>query len=95
MQHCHPREPWIFSYNAEGEGRRIADVLEHFEPLPESYAGQFYRFYRALKEGTELPVTLTDARAALELVAGTYYSSETYAPVSLPIGPDHPKYQRL
>jgi hypothetical protein len=33
------REPWIFSYNAEGEGRRIADALEHFEPLPESYAG--------------------------------------------------------
>ena len=48
-----------------------------------------------LKEGTELPVTLTDARAALELVAATYYSSETNAPVSLPIGPDHPKYQRL
>jgi hypothetical protein len=51
------REPWIFSYNAEGEGRRIADALEHFEPLPESYAGQFYRFYQALKEGTDLPVT--------------------------------------
>ena len=69
MQHCHPREPWIFSYNAEGEGRRIADVLEHFEPLPESYAGQFYRFYQALKEGIELPVTLTDARATLELLS--------------------------
>jgi predicted dehydrogenase len=89
------REPWIFSYNAEGEGRRIADALEQFEPLPESYAGQFYRFYQALKDGTELPVTLTDARAALELVAATYYSSETNAPVSFPIGPDHPKYQRL
>jgi predicted dehydrogenase len=89
------REPWIFSYNAEGEGRRIADALEHFEPLPESYAGQFYRFYQALKEGTELPVTLTDARAALELVAATYYSSETNAPVSLPIGSDHPKYLKF
>jgi predicted dehydrogenase len=89
------REPWIFSYDAKGEGRRIADALEHFEPLPESYAGQFYRFYRALEKGTELPVTLADARASLELVAATYYASETHALVSLPIAQGHPKYETL
>ena len=89
------REPWIFSYDAKGEGRRIAHTLEHFEPLPEGYAGQFYRFYRALEKGTELPVTLADARASLELVAASYYASQTNAPVRLPIAQGHPKYETL
>jgi predicted dehydrogenase len=69
-------------------------VLEKFQPLPERYAGQFHRFYEAIRDGTELPVTLGDARAALELVAASYYySSETNGPVTLPIGPGHAKYE--
>jgi predicted dehydrogenase len=93
--YANSREPWVFSFNVAENEQRLKDELEKFKPLPERYAGQFYRFYRALRDGTELPVTLSDARAALELVAATYYSSETNAPVTLPIGPGHPKYETL
>lgn len=93
--YANSREPWFFSFNGAANERRIKDALEQFELLPEHYAGQFFRFYQALRDGTELPVTLADARAALELVTATYYSSETNAPVSLPIGPGHPRYETL
>jgi hypothetical protein len=35
-----------------------------------------------------MPVTLAAARAALEVIAAAYYSSETNMPVALPIGPE-------
>jgi predicted dehydrogenase len=88
-------EPWTFTFNAVGNERQIREALEDFKPLPEGYAGQFYRFYHSLAAGGELPVTLADARAALGIVAATYYSSETKLPVPLPIGPGHPKYDTL
>jgi predicted dehydrogenase len=71
----------------------MKDAIDQLTPRPERYAGQFYRFYQALRGGNELPVTLDDARAALEVVAATYYSSEKNEPVHLPIGPGHPKYE--
>lgn len=88
-------EPWAFSFNAAGNGQRMKDLLTQFKHLPEGYAGQFYRFYQALRDGTELPVTLADARAALEVVTATYYSSDTNTPVNLPLGPKHPRYSTL
>lgn len=93
--YANSREPWFFSFNPAGDVGRIKVALEQFQALPEHYAGQFYRFYQALQDGTELPVTLADARAALELIAAAYYSSETDAPVILPIGPGHPRYGTL
>jgi predicted dehydrogenase len=93
--YANSREPWAFTFNTAGNERRMKDALEQFKPLPESYAGQFYRYNQALRDGTELPVTLADARAALELVAATYCSSETNSPVTLPIGPGHPRYETL
>ncbi len=89
------REPWAFSFNPTGNERQMKDALEQLAPVPERYAGQFYHFYHAVREETELPVTLGDARAALEIIAATYYSSEVSAPVDLPIGPGHPKYETL
>jgi len=88
-------EPWTFSFRGENEQTRITEALNQFKPLPEGYAGQFYRFHQALRDGTELPVTLMDARATLEVIAGTYYSSQTGEPVVLPISPGHPKYETL
>jgi predicted dehydrogenase len=93
--YANSREPWTFTFNAAGNERQMREALEDFKPLPERYAGQFYRFYHSLGTGGELPVTLADARAALEVVAATYYSSETNLPVPLPIGPGHPKYDTL
>jgi predicted dehydrogenase len=91
--YANSREPWAFSFDPAGNEKQVKDALEQFKPVPERYAGQFYHFHQALRDGTELPVTLADARAALEIIAATYYSSENNASVTLPIGPGHPKYE--
>ena len=94
--YANSREPWTFSFSEEASQAGITpDVLNRLRPLPEGYAGQFYRFYEALRDGTELPVTLADARATLEVVAAAYHSSQTGQPVPLPLGPGHPKYETL
>ncbi|MBV9671458.1 MAG: Gfo/Idh/MocA family oxidoreductase [Verrucomicrobia bacterium] len=87
------REPWIFCFDADSVESGITNALNQFHPLPEGYAGQFYRFYHAVQNGVELPVTMGDARATLEVVAAVYHSSETGKPVQLPIGPGHAKYE--
>jgi predicted dehydrogenase len=85
-------DPWTFTGDTPEVATRLEDALARFTPLPEGYAGQFYRFAEALAGGGELPVTLADARASLELITAMYHSAETNAPVALPLGPDHPKY---
>lgn len=85
-------DPWVFTGDSHELSARIEETLASFNPLPEHYAGQFYRFAQALETGDELPVTLADARASIELITALYHSAETGQPVTLPIGPDHPKY---
>ncbi|MCB0167575.1 MAG: Gfo/Idh/MocA family oxidoreductase [Anaerolineae bacterium] len=85
-------EPWTYCGDSAEIDTHIQETLARFEPLPERFPGQFYRFYQALQSGAELPVTLADARASLELVTALYASAETDRSVELPIGPDHPKY---
>jgi predicted dehydrogenase len=86
-------DPWAFTGDSPELQRRIDESLSQFSPQPEGYVGQFARFHTAMHEGAELPVTLSDARAALELITAIYYSAETGQPVTLPIREDHPKYQ--
>ncbi|MCB9076855.1 MAG: Gfo/Idh/MocA family oxidoreductase [Anaerolineaceae bacterium] len=85
-------EPWTYCGDSPELDAQIQETLARFEPLPERFPGQFYRFYQSLHNGAELPVTLADARASLELVTALYTSAETGRSVDLPIGPDHPKY---
>ncbi len=85
-------DPWIFTGDSPELSAQIEETLARFVPLPEGFAGQFYRFYHALHDGGELPVTLEDARTALELITAMYYSAQTGEVVGLPIGADHPKY---
>jgi predicted dehydrogenase len=91
--YANSREPWAFSFNPAGNEKQMKDAIDQLPLLPERYAGQFYGFYQALRDGKELPVTLGDARAALEVVAATYYSNDKNEPVHLPIGPGHPRYE--
>jgi len=86
-------EPWTFTARDDVAQEAIDETLAGFDPGSEGYVGQFARFAAALAEGTELPVTLADARASLELVTALYHSSETGLPASLPLGTDHPKYR--
>ena len=93
--YANSRDPWLFAFNATGNEVQMQEALAQFKPAPERYAGQFDRFYQTIRNGAELPVTLADARAALEVIAATYYSSEKNEPVTLPIGPGHPRYEIL
>jgi predicted dehydrogenase len=88
-------DPWTFTGDSPEAEQRIQAALARFQPLPEGFAGQFYRFYQAMHrqaDKTELPVTLADARAAIDLVTAAYYSARTHQPVSLPTSRDHPYY---
>jgi predicted dehydrogenase len=85
-------DPWVFTGDTPGVTGRISESLSRFKPLPEGYAGQFYQFQQALQHGTELPVTLEDARASLDLITAIYYSAQTNQSVDLPIGRNHPRY---
>jgi predicted dehydrogenase len=85
-------EPWTFTADSPEWEKRIEETLSRFVPLPESFEGQFYRFYQAVQNSTALPVTLADARASLELITAIYHAAQTGQVVQLPIGHDHPKY---
>lgn len=85
-------DPWTFTADSPEIQAQIETALAGFKPLPEGFAGQFYRYHQALSDNTELPVTLADARVALELLTALYHSAETGRVVELPIGKDHPKY---
>jgi predicted dehydrogenase len=84
--------PWTFTGDSPELADQIANALARFVPLPEHFAGQFHRFHHALRHNTELPVTLADARASLELITALYHSAQTGQVVELPIGQHHPKY---
>lgn len=86
------REPWTITPDTPEAELAINEALEQFVPGPELYKGQFSRLHDALRDGTELPVTLADARASLELVTALYWSARTGDDVALPITDDHPAY---
>lgn len=86
-------DPWNFHADSPEKNAEIQEALKNFVPEPEYYAGQFYRVYHALNGSRELPVTLADARNALELITAIYYSAETGREVSLPVGTDHARYK--
>jgi predicted dehydrogenase len=85
-------EPWIFTADTPEIAAQVSAALASFTPLPEGFAGQFYRLHHALRTGGELPVTLVDARAAIELMTAIYHSARTGAPVRLPLDAAHPLY---
>ena len=85
-------EPWTFTGDSPAIDEQIRETLARFEPLPERFTGQFHRFYHALHAGQPPPVTLADARAALELITACYASARTRLPVALPIAQDDPYY---
>jgi predicted dehydrogenase len=85
-------DPWTFTGDSPEIEQQIEEVLAGFESLPERFEGQFLHYYHALQNNTELPVSLTDARASLELITAIYHSAETGEAVDLPIDKNHPKY---
>jgi predicted dehydrogenase len=84
-------EPWRFD-PAPALAARAAEALEDFKEEPESFAGLFYRYAESRRTGKPLPVTLADARRALEIITAIYLSAETGRSGMLPIEPGNPKY---
>ncbi len=85
-------DPWSFVGDTPQIDEQVGLTLAEFQPLPEHYAGQFYRFSEALQTGGELPVTLADARRSMEMITPMYYSAETGQAVTFPLPNDHPRY---
>ena len=89
------REPWSISPADKESAAAIAEALNDFKPELEGYEGQFSRFFIALRDGGELPVTIEDARRTLEFIAAAYHSSESGERVDLPLSRQHPKFYGL
>jgi len=85
-------DDWTFMGDTPEIDARIADTLARFQPLPEGKDGQFYCYALAMQMAQQLPVTLADARAALELITAIYHAARTQQVVELPLGDDHPLY---
>ncbi len=56
---------------------------------PAGYEGQFTRFHTSLVRGDAFPVTLDDARNAIQLLTAMYYSAATGQFVVLPLPKTH------
>jgi predicted dehydrogenase len=90
----HTSDPWQFLGATPQDNLRIQEALAEFKPEPpEGFTGQFLRTYQAVREGSSPPITLIDARRAIELTTAVYYSVFTNQVVELPIEKDHPYYQ--
>jgi len=89
------REPWSISPVDKASEAAMTEGLNDFKPKFEGYEGQFSRFFTALQDGGELPVTIDDARRSLEFIAAVYHSNESGERVELPLGRQHPKYYGL
>lgn len=85
-------DPWTFTPDTPEAGERLEAVLGAFVPQQEGYVGQFSRYHGAVTQGAPLPVTLTDARASLELISAVYEAAERGTVVMLPITEGHSRY---
>ena len=83
-------DPWTFIGDSPEVEDRVRETLAAFMPGLQGYAGQFSRYHEALQSGTELPVTLADARASIELITAIYHAARTREPVMLPLDAAHP-----
>ncbi|UFN48850.1 Gfo/Idh/MocA family oxidoreductase [Roseomonas sp. OT10] len=84
--------PWTITAAGPAVQARIDALLEGWEEVPPRFEGQMRAYAEALDSGGPLPVTLADARRSLELLTALYHSAATGSRVTLPIGPEHPRY---
>ena len=86
------KEPWIFLPKAPKDKAWLDAALADAPVGKEGFDAQFVLLHAALESGGPPPVTVGEARAALELVSALYHSAATGERVVLPIAPDHPAY---
>ncbi len=81
-------DPWTVTPADADTAARIEEVMTVAPDVREDYAGQFERYADARTAGAELPVTLTDARRAIELLTALYVSAREGREVELPLAAD-------
>jgi len=82
--------PWNFEFRRSAFAEEAEQVWADLPPSGTQYTGQFQGFVDAVAGGGEVPVTLADARASLELVTAWYHSARTGSVEQLPLRADHP-----
>lgn len=85
-------DPWKFVAGDPAHQEKVDAALAAVEPHADHYARQFELFAQSIAGDTDPPVTLQDARNALELVTAAYHSDRTGQPVPMPLKADHPLY---
>ncbi len=60
---------------------------------PAGFDTQLRKFHDAIVGGGPLPVTIADARRAVEVLSAIYHSARTHTAVELPLAPGHPAYR--
>jgi predicted dehydrogenase len=92
-----PEWPWSFQAE-EPEIKRLIESLAT-RPRPEheenAHLAQIRDFLDHLERGENGPVTLTEARRALEVIAGIYKAGFTGQPALLPLSSDDPFYHAM
>jgi predicted dehydrogenase len=91
--YLNPFDPWTFHADSPEVQADIDRVLGEFEARPEHFGGQFSDYLDALAGGGPPPVTLADARAAIELITALYVAARERREVTLPFPTDHPAYR--
>ncbi|MGI9491639.1 MAG: Gfo/Idh/MocA family protein, partial [Geminicoccaceae bacterium] len=86
-------DPWIFEPRSEEARGLIEAVLAEVKPGRSGFAGQFSALHEVLTTGTELPVTLADARRSIELFTAAYHAATTDDTVELPLSAVHEAYE--
>ena len=76
-------EPWSFDWSTPALATEADALWGDLAPAPSGFTGQIVAFHHSITTGTALPVTLDDARRALDLALGWYESARTGRAVSL------------
>lgn len=84
--------PWTFTARAPCQQAQIDAVLANVTPAKPGFSGLFKAMGDALQGRGGREVTLEDGRRSLEFVTAVYASARDGAPVTLPLGADHPLY---
>jgi predicted dehydrogenase len=87
------RDPWEFVPKEPKDQAWLEAALANAPAGPEEFAGQFSLYHAALESGGALPVTVAEARGAIELLSAIYHSARSGERVRLPIPDDHPVYR--
>ena len=82
--------PWTFTARAPRLQSEIDAVLATIGTTPTGYDGMFAAIADALDGAPGREVTIRDGRRSVELVTAIYASARSGAPVTLPLGPEHP-----